>query len=478
MSASTHTADYSAQPLPSNVYAEKLVLGAVMMNDEKFVTVAAGLTADDFSLEKHRRIFRRMLELNERQEKIDHVTVAHELMRYGELESVDGLTYIVSLEEGMPELYNLESYVQIVKQRSMLRQMIFLSEEIKQRCFVGSEDPEDILAAAEEGLIRLSEAHSDNELKSAKQVFDETEGGMDALLDPTARPKATPTGFRLYDEMTGGGMRSGELVILAARPAMGKTALALNMALNIATSRRDPRNVKGVAIFSLEMSKESLMTRLVCSLGHVDQQSFRNAFLDEDALARLKAAAMTIYSAPLYLDDGGNTSVADIRAKVHKLKPLLEREHGVPLGLVIVDYLQLMVTPNLGKNSNRVQEVSSLSRGLKLLSKELDVPFLVLSQLSRAVEQRKDDHRPQLSDLRESGSIEQDADIVNFIYRPEVYAKDEREDVKGHAELIVAKQRNGPTGKVPLFFVSAFTLFTNFEEGAHLMSQTPPPGMN
>ena len=452
--------------LPSNVYAERMVLGSVLLNDEKFVTVAAGLAPDDFSLDKYRRIFQRMLDLQSRGEKIDHVTVANELMRHAELESVDGLSYIVSLEEGLPEILNIESYVQIVKGKSMLRRMIFAAREITERCFLGEDDPKAILTAAEDSFLRLGEAQTNDALVSARQVVDATPGGLDALLDPGRRVQGTGTGFYRYDEMTGG-MRPGELIRLAARPAMGKTALALNVALHVATNHRAPR---GVAVFSLEMQKEALLTRLICSQGNVDQQRFRSGFLDDDEMSRLKSAAADIYSAPIYIDDSSSTSMMDINAKIRKLRPQIDRDHGLPLGLVIVDYLQLMPAPSLGKNSNRVLEVSALSRGLKLMSKDLQVPFLVLSQLSRAVEQRIGDHRPQLSDLRESGSIEQDADIVNFIFRPEVYAKEQREDLRGVSELIIAKQRNGPTGKVPLVFFHAFTKFVNAAEG----DEAPP----
>ncbi|MGD0577960.1 MAG: replicative DNA helicase [Bryobacteraceae bacterium] len=452
--------------LPSNVYAERMVLGSVLMNDDKFVNAAAALQPDDFSLDKHRRIFRRMLELHNRQEKIDHVTVANELMRYGELESVDGVSYLVSLDEGLPELFNLDSYIQIVKDKATLRQMIFASQEIMQRCFVGEEDPKKILEVAEDSFLRLGEAHSNDELISARDVIDATPGGLDAMLDPMSRVRGTGTGFYRYDTMTGG-LHAGELIILAARPAMGKTALALNMALYIATRQRDR---KAVAVFSLEMSNDALMTRLICSQANVDQQRFRGGALNEDELSRLKQAAADIYDAPLYIDDSSNTSLLDIRAKVKKLAQQVKREHGVPLGLVIVDYLQLMSAPDMGRNSNRVQEVSALSRGLKLMSKDLSVPFLVLSQLSRAPDQRQGDHRPLLSDLRESGSIEQDADIVNFIFRPEEYNKEKREDLRGQAELIIAKQRNGPTGKVPLVFIHAFTKFVNPAEG----DEAPP----
>lgn len=440
--------------LPSNVYAERMVLGSVLLNDLAFVAVASALGADDFSIEKHRKIFQRMLDLHTREDKIDRVTLANELMRHGELESVDGLSYLVSLDEGLPELYNLESYVQIVKDKSLLRQVIFASQELMHRCYLGEDTPSDVINAAQNTLLRLSEAQSKDDLKSAAQVFDESEGGVQGFLDPGRRAHGTSTGFLRLDEMTGG-LRGGELVIIAARPAMGKTALALNIALHVATSR----NPKAVAVFSLEMSKESLMTRLICSKARVNQQRFRVGHLDKEERTRLTMAASDLFDAPLYIDDTSSTTIMELNAKLRKLRNQLQAT-GMPLGMVVVDYLQLMPTPNLGRNSNRTLEVGALSRGMKLMAKDLDVPFIVLSQLSRAPEQRIGDHRPQLSDLRESGSIEQDADMVAFIFRPEVYQKD-RDDIRGQAELILAKQRNGPTGKVPLVFLHEYTKFEN-----------------
>ena len=439
--------------LPSNVYAERMVLGSILLNDAAFVTVAAGLSPEDFSLEKHRKIFQRMLDLNERGERIDRVTVANELMRRGELESVDGLTYLSSLDEGLPELYNLESYVQILRDKSLLRQLIYTSQETIQKAMLAEDAPERILAGAEDNLLKLGESRAKDSLLSAKDVFDQEDGGINAFLDPARRVHGISTGFMKFDEMTGG-LRGGELVIIAARPAMGKTALALNIALHVATNKKNP---KAVAVFSLEMSKQSLLTRLICSLGRVDQQRFRSGYLDRDERARLGIAAADLYEAPLYIDDTSATTVMDINAKLRKLRATAD------LGLAVVDYLQLMPVPNSGRNSNRTTEVGALSRGLKLLSKDLDIPFLVLSQLSRAPEQRIGDHRPQLADLRESGSIEQDADMVAFIFRPEVYQKD-REDLRGVAELILAKQRNGPTGKIPLVFLHNYTKFENAAE--------------
>lgn len=427
-----------------------MVLGSVLLNDAAFLNVSAALVPEDFSLEKHRKIFRRMLELQEQAQRIDRVTLANELMKHGELESVDGLAYLVSLDEGLPELYNLDSYIEIVKEKSLLRRIIESSQETIQKCFLGELDPKDIIGAAEEQLMSLGQSGIKDTLLSAAQVIDGSEGGINSLLDPSRRVHGMSSGFVKFDEMTGG-MRGGELLILAARPAMGKTALALNIALHVATNHRSP---KTVAVFSYEMSKESLLTRLICSQARVDQQKFRLGYLDDDDIARLRQAALTLYDAPLFIDDNPSTSLLEMNAKLRKLKS----QNG--LGLAVVDYLQLMPAPSLGRNSNRVLEVGALSRGLKLMSKDLDVPILCLSQLSRAPEQRLGDFRPQLSDLRESGSIEQDADLVMFIFRPEVYHK-EREDLRGVAELIVAKQRNGPTGKVPLVFLHAFTKFEN-----------------
>jgi replicative DNA helicase len=454
--------DSQDRGLPSNLYAERMVLGSIIVNGNAFVTAASSLAPDDFSLDKHRRIFQRMLDLQNRDEHIDRVTVANELMKRGELESVDGLTYLASLDEGLPEVFHLESYIQIVRDKSLLRQLIFQARETIDRCMLAEDEPVQILSTAENSLLQLGEARAKASLLSARQVFEQEEGGVNVFLDPSRRVAGTSTGFLKLDEMTGG-FRAGELVILAARPAMGKTALALNMAVHIATNRKNP---KAVAVFSLEMSRQSLLTRLICSMARVDQQRFRSGHLDRDEHGRLADAATDLFEAPLYIDDTSSTTLMDINAKLRKLKATIPQ----PLGLVIVDYLQLMPAPSLGRNSNRVQEVGALSRGLKLMSKDLEVPFLVLSQLSRAPEQRIGDHRPQLADLRESGSIEQDADMVAFIFRPEVYQRD-REDLRGQAELLLAKQRNGPTGKVSLIFLHQYT---KFENPAEVFDEEPP----
>jgi replicative DNA helicase len=435
--------------LPSNVDAERFVLGSILLDDSFYIQAAGTLEPDDFSIEKHRRIFRRMGELYERGEKIDRVTVANELMKFNELEACDGLSYLVSLDDGLPQIPNLDSYIKIVKDKSILRRIIFASQHMMNRCLLGEEEPDQILAGAEETLLKLGDARVKAGLMDAGRILETYEGGLSAFLDPSKRIKGISTGFTKFDEYTGG-LHGGELMILAARPSMGKTALALNMAQHVAMKLKQT-----VAIFSLEMSKESLLTRMLCATARVDSQRFRAGYLSPDERRKLNAAVNEIAEAPLYIDDTAGLHLMDMHAKLRRLQA--ERK----LGLVVVDYLQLM--SGRGRFENRNQEVSALSRGMKLLSKELNVPMLVLSQLSRAPETRQGDHRPQLSDLRESGSIEQDADLVAFIFREEVYNRD-REDLRGLAELIIAKQRNGPIGTVNLVFLHAQTKFENRAE--------------
>jgi len=435
--------------LPSNIDAERFVLGSILMDDALYVQAAGSLEAEDFSLEKHRRIFVRMGGLHERGEKIDRVTLANELLRYNELEACDGLSYLVSLDDGLPRIFNLDSYIRIVKDKATLRRIIFASQNLMSRCLLGEEDPQEILAGAEETLLKLGDARTKSGLANPRQIIEEFQGGLNTFLDPSKRIKGISTGFTKFDEMTSG-LHGGELFILAARPSMGKTALALNIAQHVATKLRET-----VAIFSLEMSKESLLTRMLCATARVDSQRFRAGYLNADERRKLQSAASELVEAPLYIDDTAGANLMDMHAKLRRLQS--ERK----LGLVIVDYLQLM--SGRGRFENRNQEVSSISRGMKLLAKELNVPMLVLSQLSRATETRQGDHRPQLSDLRESGSIEQDADLVGFIFREEVYKRD-REDLRGLAELILAKQRNGPVGKIDLVFLHHLTKFENRAE--------------
>jgi len=435
--------------LPTNVDAEKFVLGSILLDDSLYVQAAGTLESEDFSLEKHRRIFKRMGELQDRGEKIDRITVANELMKFNELEACDGLTYIVSLDDGLPQIPNLDSYIRIVKDKAVLRRIIFASQHMMNRAMLAEEEPGTILAGAEETLLKLGDSRVKSGLINPAQILQEYEGGISAFLDPSKRIKGISTGFAKLDEMTGG-MHGGDLVIIAARPSMGKTALALNIAQHVALKLKQT-----VAIFSLEMSRESLLTRMLCAAARVDSQRFRAGFLSQEERRKLNHSLHELVEAPLFIDDTAGLNMMDMHAKLRRL------QQEQKIGLVIVDYLQLMSSP--GRQENRNQEVSALSRGMKLLGKELNVPMMVLSQLSRAVETRQGDHRPQLSDLRESGSIEQDADLVGFIFREEVYHR-EREDLRGLAELIVAKQRNGPIGTVNLVYLHAQTKFENRAE--------------
>jgi replicative DNA helicase len=444
--------------LPANPDAERFVLGSILLNESVYLQVAGVLDTDDFSLEKHRRIFARMKDLYERSEHIDRVTLANELMKQGQLESVDGLSYLISLDEGLPALTNLDGYVRIVKDKAMLRKMIFSAQKIINRCLLGEEEPDQILASAEETLLKLGEARTKDELTSPGTIVANFPGGVGSFLDPSQRVRGLSTGFAKFDEMTGG-LNGGELFILAARPSMGKTALALNIAQHVACH---PRMRKPVAVFSLEMSSSSLLTRLLCSAARVDQHKFRAGFLNQEERRRLQVALADLTESPLFLDDTAGVNLMDVHSKLRRM----QSEHG--LSMVVIDYLQLM--SSRGRSENRNQEVSAISRGLKLMAKDLDVPFVVLSQLSRAAETRVGDHKPQLSDLRDSGSIEQDADLVAFIFREEVYKRD-REDIKGLADLIIAKQRNGPIGTVPLRFLGQFTRFENRAED---LADIPP----
>jgi len=433
--------------LPTNVDAERFVLGSILLDDAFYIQAAGTLEAGDFSLEKHRRIFKRMGDLHERGERIDRITVANELMKFNELESCDGLSYLVSLDDGLPQMPNVDSYVKLVKDAAVLRSIIFAAQHMMNRAAMAEEAPEEILAGAEETLLKLGEAQVKTGLLKPDQILQAYEGGISAFLDPSKRIKGISTGFIKLDEITSG-LHGGDLFILAGRPSMGKTAFALNIAQHVAM-----RMKQTAAVFSLEMSKESLLTRMLCAAARVDSQRFRSGYLTQEERRKLNAALAELVESPLYIDDTAGLHLMDMHAKLRRLKS----ERG-KIGLVVVDYLQLM--SGRGRYENRNQEVSALSRGLKLLAKELNVPMLVLSQLSRAVETRQGDHRPQLSDLRESGSIEQDADLVGFVFREEVYNRD-REDLKGLAELILAKQRNGPVGTVNLVFLHSQTKFEN-----------------
>ncbi len=431
--------------LPESKESEQAVLGSILLNEDVFPQASAVLHENDFVLEGHRRIFAAMRALAENGEKINQFTVLDHLGK-----SVS-LATVMSLTDGMPRFSHIDSYIRIVKEKSNLRELIVVTDQIQGRAIDASEDAGSILACAEQAIMRIGDSRTTGGLQTPRQTIEAFPGGVDAFLDPSKQAPGLQTPFQRLNDLTGG-FRSGELIILAARPAMGKTAMALNIATHVALGN-DPHPV---AVFSLEMSRSSLVTRLVCAEGRIDQHRHRGGWLNEDERRRIREAVNRVAykSAALLIDDTAKCGLHEIGSSCRRMKA----EHG--LALVIIDYLQLMDT---GRSENRNQEVSALSRGLKILAKDLDVPVIALSQLNRATETRTGDHRPMLSDLRDSGSIEQDADLVAFIYREEVY-KPDREDLHGIAELMIAKQRNGPTGRIKLAFLSKFAKFDNLAE--------------
>jgi len=441
------TTDYiSAQSLPANIEAERSILGAILLDNLAYNQAAEHLKPEDFLLDSHRRIYSRMMDLAESSRAIDHLTLAEELQRHAEFEPIGGYAYISGLLDGVPDRPSIEHYIKIVRDKAMLRGIISISTAAIARASDQSDLAEDVLNDTEAQIFQLSEKRIGRGFMGVQEIVRESFGSIDALLQRGQRITGLATHFEELDSITCGLQRS-DLVIIAARPSMGKTAFAMNIAENAAIE-----DGKTVAVFSLEMSKEALLQRMLCSVAKVDSHRFRTGSLWQDDTRKVQRAMEKLAQAPIYIDDTPGIAVGEMRAKARRLK----QSKGA-LDLVVVDYLQLM--SGGGKRyENRTQEVSAISRGLKSLAKELAVPVVALSQLSRAPESRGGDHRPQLSDLRESGSIEQDADIVMFIFREEVYKQDDP-DLEGKAELIIGKQRNGPIGRVNLAFLKNFTCF-------------------
>ncbi|MBZ5702689.1 MAG: replicative DNA helicase [Acidobacteriia bacterium] len=435
------------RPLPQNLEAERSVLGAILLDNNALNAALENLRTEDFFLDQHRRVFQRMADLGESQQAIDLVTLTEELHRRGELESSGGSAYLASLVDGLPKVANVEHYARIVKEKAMLRNLIHATHGIQQRAFEGEDGADTILDNAESSIFALAEDRVRAGLVPIKEIVQESFDRLEKIFREGKSITGVPTGYSELDKLTSG-LQPSELLILAARPSQGKTALALNLAENIAVRGGHP-----VAIFSLEMSKESLLQRLLASVAQVDAHKFRTGHLGKEDWRRMTEALGEISAAPLWIDDAGSVSVVEIGAKARRLK----RDKG--LSLLVVDYLQLITAR--GRFSNRNEEVSSMTRGLKALAKELQIPVLVLSQLTRAPE--RDDRRPQLADLRESGAIEQDADVVMFIYRPNFFKLDAPPEERDQAELLIAKQRNGPTDKVRFIFRSRLT---RFEEAA------------
>jgi replicative DNA helicase len=439
--------------LPANVDAEKTILGAILLDNSAHSEAAEKLEASDFSLESHSRIFQRMTELMDAQRAVDIVTLANELARNKEVESVGGVAYLASLTEGLPRRPVIEEYIRIVKDKSLLRKLMGICSMAIARAQDQSEPALDVLGITEAELLKATEKGLSGGFQSLDEIVRDSFGTIDNLYKQSREVTGLATGFKQLDVMTSG-LQKGELIIIAARPSMGKTALAINIAENAAVQSKAT-----VAVFSLEMSKESLLRRMLASQAWVDQRKLQTGFIPREDQIKLQRALEQLVESRLFIDDTAGISLAEMRAKSRRLKQMAKG-----LDLIVVDYLQLMsATLSGGKKGyeNRTQEVSAISRGLKALSKELEVPVVALSQLSRASERRGDDKRPMLSDLRESGSIEQDADVVAFIHREAYYNRTEElsEDEKAKSEIILAKQRNGPTGTVHLNFVSRFTRF-------------------
>jgi replicative DNA helicase len=432
--------------LPHNAEAERTVLGAVLVDNAAFNSAAEILTRDDFYREGHRRIFDAMAALAERSQPIDLVTLKDELTRATALEAVGGASYLGSLVDGIPRISNVEQWSRIIKEKAVLRNLIHAGSRIVQSCYEAEDEAATLLDRAEKAIFDIAERRIRAGFVGIREIVKESFRTIDQLSQSKELVTGLPTGFVDLDEKTSG-LQKGDLIIIAARPAMGKTSLCLNIAQNASA-----RSGETVGVFSLEMSKEQLVLRMLCSDGRIDSHRLRTGNLQEKDWARLAKAYADLSTSKIFIDDSATLTPLEMRAKCRRLKA----EHG--LGLIIVDYLQLV--SGAGRIENRQQEISSISRSLKGLAKELAVPVIALSQLSRAPEARTD-KRPQLSDLRESGAIEQDADIVMFIYREEEHKP--TDENRGIAELIIGKQRNGPTGTIKLAFIKEFTRFENLE---------------
>lgn len=439
--------------MPANVEAERSILGAILLDNFSYNQAAEHLHPEDFSLDSHRKIYARMVELAESSRPIDLITLSEELDRAKELESIGDVAYVSSLLDGVPDRPSIEHYVKIVRDKAMLRGLIHAANAAISRAADQSDPAEDILSDTEAAIFQLSEQRIGRGFMGVQEIIKEKFGSIDALLQRGQRITGIATHYADLDEMTSGLQRS-DLIIIAARPSMGKTAFAMNIAENAAINDQ-----KIVAVFSLEMSSEALLQRMLCSAARVDSHKFRTGSLWQDDTRKIAQALEKLTHAPIFIDDTPGISLSEMRAKSRRLQ---QSQSG--LDIIIVDYLQLMSAGGR-RYENRTQEVSAISRGLKSLAKELRVPVIALSQLSRAPESRgSGDHRPQLADLRESGSIEQDADLVAFIFREEVYKPDEPE-LDGIAELIIRKQRNGPTGTVKLAFLKSSTRFESMQGG-------------
>ncbi|WP_028324600.1 replicative DNA helicase [Desulfatirhabdium butyrativorans] len=444
---SKKTSDPSLTHLPpQSIEAEESILSAILLDNGVLPDVVEVLRAEDFYKGAHQKIFSAVLDLFDRSEPVDLVTLAEALKSKGHLESIGGPSVLLHILENAPIAVNAAQYAHIVRDKACLRRLIEKSTQIVQRCFEDQGDVDDVLDFAEASIFEVSAHKVKQAFSQIGELIDSNIYKLEERQENKSLYTGIPTGFEGLDKLTSG-LQKADLLILAARPSMGKTALALNIARNVAVESNVP-----CAIFSLEMSKEQLSMRMLCAEARIDSGRLRDGFFSREDWGRITHAASVLTTAPIYIDDSADISALTIRAKARRLK--MEKN----LGLIIIDYLQLMKSSVSAER--RDLEISDISRSIKSLAKEIDIPIIALSQLNRKLEERSD-KRPQLSDLRESGALEQDADIVAFIYRDEVYNREENNPNKGKAEIIVAKHRNGPTGMVPLVFLKAYTRFEN-----------------
>lgn len=431
---------------PQSIEGEKSVLGSMLLEKDAIITASEMLKEEDFYRDDHKKIFRVMMELFDKNEPVDLVTVAEELRKKDLLEEVGGAVYLTELVNSVPTTANISKYCKIVQEKSILRRLIRAATKIISLGYEANRDVEDIVDEAERLIFEIAQKKSSEGFSYIKDVIMDTFERIEQLYNSKGSMTGVPTGFHDFDRMTSG-LQPSDLILIAARPSMGKTAFALNIAQHAAVRENIP-----VAIFSLEMSKEQLVQRMLCAEANIDSHRLRSGELDDSDWEKLARAMGPLSEAPIYIDDTPGIPVMEVRAKARRLKA----EKG--LGLIIIDYLQLM--QGKGDSENRQHEISQISRSLKALARELNVPVVALSQLSRAPEMRQD-HRPILSDLRESGSQEQDSDVVAFLYRDEYYHPDTEK--KNIAEVIIAKQRNGPTGVIELVWLKQFTKFVSIE---------------
>ncbi len=434
---------------PQNLEAEASVLGGILLENEAMDRVLEIVTPDLFYRESHRKIFRAMMDLSERSEPVDLITLSEFLKARGELEAVGGTAYLASLANLVPTSANIAHYARIIREKGILRHLINVATGIATRGFEDQSNVEEFLDEAEKSIFDISEKRIKSSFVFLGDMMNDSIKMVEKLYERKEMVTGVPTGFNDLDNITAG-LQPSDLIVVAGRPSMGKTAFSLNVAANAALQAGI-----GVAVFSLEMAKEQLGLRMLCSEARVDHSKVRSGHLAEREFPALVSAAGRLAEAPIYIDDTPAISILELRAKSRRLL----RDRDKKIGLIVVDYLQLM--RGLSAVQNREQEISEISRSLKALAKELNVPIIAISQLNRRVEDRGD-KRPMMSDLRESGAIEQDADVIAFIYRDEVYNKDSAD--QGTAEIIVAKQRNGPIGMVRLTFINKITRFESYSQ--------------